>query len=175
MSLFNWIKSNNIFLRPVPDLSNTYKETRSAKELPEMLIHLKLWGNNAQILWGNNAQILWTYHILVGILATFFTILSASLIDVIDNIDIKLFSIIAAISLSLLAAFSLGIKSNNVRAAWRQLNTAIIKFNANLIDKKEVIQAYEDGEVLIGGISYSSDQIEIPKKIKLKIHQVLIQ
>ena len=116
-----------------------------------MLIHLKLWGNNAQLLW--------VYHILLGILATFFTILSASLIDVIDKFYIKIFSIIAAISISLLAAFSLGTKSNNVRAAWRKLNTAIIKFNANLIDKKEVIQAYEDGEGLIGGVSYSPDQM----------------
>jgi len=160
VSISNWFKSNNIFLRPVPDLSNTYKETRIAKELPEMLIHLKLWGNNAQILW--------VYHILLGILATFFTILSASLIDVIDNIYIKIFSIIAAISISLLAAFSLGIKSNNVRAAWRKLNTAIIKFNANLADKKAVIQAYEDGEALIGGVSYSSDQIEKPENGQTK-------
>jgi hypothetical protein len=154
VSISSWIKS--ILLRPIPDLSDTYKETPIAKELPEMLIHLKLWGNNAQILW--------TYHILLGFLATLFTILSASLIDVIDNIYIKIFSIIAAISISVLAAFSLGTKSNNVRAAWRKLNTAIIKFNAKLIDKIEVIQAYEDGEALIGGVSYSPDQIEIPEK-----------
>ena len=160
MSISNWIKSNKIFLDPVPDLSNTYKETRIAKELPQMLIHLKLWGNNAQLLWA--------YHILLGVLATFFTILSASLIDVIDNIYIKIFSIIAALSISVLAAFSLGTKSNNVRAAWRKLNTAIIKFNANLIDNKEVIQAYEDGEALIGGVSYSPDQIEIPEKNQVK-------
>jgi hypothetical protein len=160
MSLFKWLKSNNIFLRPIPDLSNTYKETRIEKELPEMLIYLKLWGHNTHLLW--------IYHILLGILATFFTILSASLIDVIDNIYIKIFSIIAAISISFLAAFSLGTKSNNVRAAWRKLNTTIIKFNSNLVDKKEVIQAYEDGELLIGGVSYSYDQIEIPEKNQTK-------
>lgn len=41
--------------------------------------------------------------------------------------------------------------------------SAIIRLNANLIDKKEVIQAYEDGEALIGGVSYSSEQIETPE------------
>jgi hypothetical protein len=111
---------------------------------------------------------------LLGILATFFTILSASLIDVIENIYIKIFSIIESISISLLAAFSLGTKSNNVRAAWRKLNTAIIRFNANLIDKKEVIQAYEDGEALIGGVSYSSEQIENLKMVNLKMYQILM-
>lgn len=160
MNIFNWIKSNNIFLKPIPDLSNTYKETPIATALPEMLIHLKLWGNNAHLLW--------KYHVLLGILATFFTVLSASLVGLIDNNFIKIFSIIAAISVSLLAAFNLGTKSNNVRAAWKKLNTAVVKFNVDLISKEEVIKAYEDGEALIGGVSYSSDLIETHEKNQLK-------
>ena len=53
----------------------------------------------------------------------------------------RAFAFIAAVSISMLTAFNLGTKSNNVRNAWRMLNSAIIKFNHNIIPKKEVIAA----------------------------------
>jgi hypothetical protein len=69
----------------------------------------------------------------------------------------------------MLTAFNLGTKSNNVRNAWRMLNSAIIKFNHNIIPKKEVIAAYEVGEALIGGVAYTSSCIiyeELAPKIQ---------
>ena len=45
--------------------------------------------------------------------------------------------------------------SNNTRNAWRLLNTAILRFNEGILNKEGVINAYEKGEALIGGISFS--------------------
>ncbi len=52
-------------------------------------------------------------------------------------------------------AFNLGAKSNNTRNAWHLLNTAILRFNEVILNKDEVINAYEKGEARIGGISFS--------------------
>ena len=67
----------------------------------------------------------------------------------------RVFAFIAAISIAFLTAFNLGAKSNNTRNAWHLLNTAILRFNEVILNKDEVINAYEKGEALIGGISFS--------------------
>jgi len=46
----------------------------------------------------------------------------------------------------LFTAFNLGAKSNNTRNAWRLLNTAVLRFNQGILEKDEVINAYENGE-----------------------------
>ncbi len=96
----------------------------------------------------------------MGVIATFFSLLTASQIGHIDNQYARIFGLIAALSISLLTAFNLGAKSNNTRNAWRRLNTAIMKFNENLVNKGVVIAAYEQGESLIGGVSFSQERIE---------------
>jgi hypothetical protein len=126
-----------------------YKDTRIEKEMPEILQYLNMWGTNATRL---------RYiHIFLGTFATFFALLAAADFWENDNGDnyVRVFAFIAAISISMLTAFNLGAKSNNVRNAWRQLNSAVIKFNRELIDKDSVIIAYEKGEELIGGVDFS--------------------
>lgn len=116
--------------------------------MPEILQYLNMWGTNATRL---------RYiHITLGTFATFFALLAAANFNS-DNMKdyAGVFAFIAAISISLLTAFNLGAKSNNVRNAWRQLNSAVIKFNRGLTDKNGVIAAYEKGEELIGGIDFS--------------------
>lgn len=60
----------------------------------------------------------------------------------------------------LLTAFNLGAKSNNTRNAWRELNTAVMRFNQNIVQEPEVINAYERGETMIGGITFTKEGIE---------------
>lgn len=72
----------------------------------------------------------------------------------------QIFAFIAALSISMMTAFNLGAKSNNTRNAWRKLNAAIMKFNQNIVDKEAVIRAYEEGESLIGGVSFSQGGIQ---------------
>jgi hypothetical protein len=143
----------DFFLSPVPrGLVNRYKGTRIEKEIPEMLAYLELWGSNTTKLWA--------VHITLGVIATFFSLLTASQIGHIDDQIARIFGFIAALAISLMTAFNLGAKSNNTRNAWRRLNTAIMKFNENLMSKNGVIAAYEQGESLIGGVSFSQDRIE---------------
>jgi hypothetical protein len=99
------------------------------------------------------AMILRLLHILLGISATFFSILAVAQIGLIDSYA-KVFAFIAAVSIALMTAFNLGGKSNNSRAAWRHLNAAIMKFNEGIIEKKDVIQAYEEAERSIGDVTY---------------------
>ena len=138
----------NFFFTPIPDLTDTYKDSRVDREIPEMLIYLKLWGSNTTKLW--------TVHVI----ATFFSLLTASLIGNIDDQYSRIFGFIAALSISLLTAFNLGAKSNNTRNAWRRLNAAIMKFNEHMINKDALMAAYEQGESLVGGVHYTQDRIE---------------
>ena len=142
----------DFFFKPIPDATNTYKGTRVDREIPEMLTYLQLWGSNTTKLW--------TVHITLGVIATFFSLLTASQIGHIDDQYSRIFGFIAALSISLLTAFNLGAKSNNTRNAWRRLNTAILKFNEHMIKKEALIAAYIQGESLIGGVSYSQDRID---------------
>ena len=60
---------NFLSLQPIPD-TNVYKGTLVERELPEILVYLKLWGNNSRGLWA--------FHIFLGIFATFFSLLAAT-------------------------------------------------------------------------------------------------
>lgn len=176
---------DQFLLKPVPDVEKLYHDSRIKKEFPSILTILSLWGRNTTNLW--------RIHIILGTIATIFSILAAIgftstgfLADIPkDNsnstIDTKIlleaskkeieqlktqktasqiFGFLAAVSISLMTAFNLGAKSNNTRNAWRELNTAVMKFNQNLVEKDEVIAAYERGEAMIGGITFSKEKIE---------------
>lgn len=175
--------TDKILLRPVPNVEELYKNSRIEKELPEILKILAQWGNNTTNLW--------RWHIILGTMATIFSILAAigfSSMGIVPEggagdqnpndpqklydaakMEIKtlhtqkttnqIFGFLAAVSISLLTAFNLGAKSNNTRNAWRELNTAVMRFNQNIIQQPEVINAYEHGEILIGGIIFTKDGI----------------
>jgi len=170
-------------LRPIPDVEELYKTGRVKEELPEILKILALWGKNSTNLW--------RLHIILGITATIFSILagvgfsSPGIIpDYLDNtnnssktmqavqneikqlhyqkVASQIFGILAAVSISLMTAFNLGAKSNDTRNAWRELHAAVLKFNQNIIGKREVIGAYEHAETLIGGLIFTKDGTSPP-------------
>jgi hypothetical protein len=136
-------------LQPIPD-KDLYKGTRIESELPEILPYLQQWGNNARILWA--------FFIFLGIFATFFSLLAATGFG--GDLLSRVFAFIAALSIAFLTAFNLGARSNDTRNAWRLLNTAVLRFNQGIVQKDEVITAYEKGETLIGGISFSQVKTE---------------
>ena len=159
--LINSKLTNLLSLQPIPD-TNVYKGTPIERELPEILVYLKLWGNNTRILWA--------FHIFLGIFATFFSLLAATGFGG-DTLS-RVFAFIAALSIALFTAFNLGAKSNNTRNAWRLLNTAVLRFNQGILKKDEVINAYENGEALIGGISFSQVKTQEEVSIKPKSDEV---
>ncbi|MPZ07924.1 MAG: hypothetical protein GEU26_16170 [Nitrososphaeraceae archaeon] len=140
---------NLLSLQPIPDTS-VYKGTLIESKMPEILTYLKLWGNNTRGLWA--------FHIFLGIFATFFSLLAATGFG--GDLLSRVFAFVAALSIAFLTAFNLGAKSNNTRNAWRLLNTAILRFNEGLLGKDEVINAYESGEAMIGGITFNQTKIQ---------------
>ncbi len=159
---------NLLSLQPIPD-THGYEKTPIGKDMPEILTYLKLWGNNTRGLWA--------FHVFLGIFATFFSLLAATGFG--GDLASRVFAFIAALSIAFLTAFNLGAKSNNTRNAWRLLNTAILKFNEGSVGKDYVINAYESGEAMIGGITFDQTKIQegsttIPNSDK-ESHQTKIQ
>src|SRR5215211_4660907 len=60
---------DKLLLRPVPDVKKIYKNSRVEKEFEEILEILPQWGNNTANLW--------RWHIILGTMATIFSILAA--------------------------------------------------------------------------------------------------
>jgi hypothetical protein len=105
--------------------------------------------------WDLWATVLRITHVLLGTLGIFFSLLAASQIGSIQDEYAKIFAFIAAVSISLMAAFNLSEKSNNVRKAWRELNAAVMKFNENIIDEKEIIEIYRNQEAVVGDVTFN--------------------
>lgn len=125
------------------------------KEILEVLYFLNLWSFKSRLLRG--------IHIILGVSATLFSLLAATLIQIdntdndnIYNISAKIFALVAAASIALMTSFDLGTKSNNIVRAWRLLNAAIIKFNnvKENGDVQKVIESYEKAEEIIGDVTY---------------------
>jgi hypothetical protein len=129
------------------DLTELLNNTKIQVDLPEIVAVLLLWRQKAIML-----RIL---HVSLGVTATFFSLLTAILISS-DDQNSKYFAFIAALSVSLLSAFDLGTKSNNITNAYRELNLAAIRYNRGLINDIEVIKSYEEGERLIGNVTFQS-------------------
>ena len=129
------------------DLTELLSNTKIQRELPEILAVL--------LLWRQKAIMLRFVHVGLGVTATFFSLLTAILVSS-DDPTSKYFAFIAALSVSLLSAFDLGTKSNNLTNAFRELNLAVIRYNKGLINDSEVIKSYADGERLIGNVTFQS-------------------
>jgi hypothetical protein len=123
------------------------KDTKTFQELPEIVPFLNLW-----ITYATGLRII---QIFLGSVATIFSVLTATSVN--DSgwgMYAKIFALIAAVSIGLMTAFDLGTKSNNMMNAWRQLNAAAIKFDSGLCEKKDVVNAYIEGEKLIGNVTF---------------------
>jgi hypothetical protein len=128
--------------------------------VPEVVQFLKVWKTKATILRA--------LQVLLGSLSVFFSLLTTTVLQFTtttantatitaantDNFYAKIFAFTAAVSICLMTAFDLGTKSNNMTNAWRHLNATVIKFNNGVSDREEVIDAYIDGEITIGNVTF---------------------
>jgi hypothetical protein len=132
------------------DLSVAYSDDKPIKkDLPEIVEVLKLWTYKARLLR--------FFQISLGVIATFFSLLTATLIGYnttdFDGVA-KTTAFIAALSVALMTGFDLGTKANNVVRAWRKLHVSVINFNNGILDKESVIRTYEEAENVIGDVSF---------------------
>jgi hypothetical protein len=117
------------------------------------------------IKWKRMARNLRFSQILLGLLATFFSILTATTVTIqsFDSYS-KYFAFIAAVSIGIMTAFDLGTKSNNMMDAWRLLAAAVVKFNRELCGRQVVIDAWIEGEKTIGDVTYQQTGGQISNK-----------
>jgi hypothetical protein len=137
------------------EMNLLYKDKRIMKEIPEVLYFLNTWSFKGRLLRGT--------HIFLGVSATIFSFLAATLIQIdnttdadLNNYLAKIFALIAAASIALMTSFDLGTKSNNMVRAWRLLNSEVIKFNnvKEEGDVQKVIESYKKAEEIIGDVTY---------------------
>ena len=116
------------------------------KEIPEEITkQLKVWYSSARIL-----RII---HVFVGLIAIIASVTVASRILDPDNNCMSYVAWLAAIASSILTSLNLGTKSNNMRNAWRILNTAVLRYKTEEdFNVKNLNDAYEKGEKTIGDV-----------------------
>ena len=134
----------------MPRASKPYKGKPVDEKFPEILSYLSQW----QLM----AFGLRFIHALLGVMAIVFSLLAAAQIGSIVDEYAKIFALIGAISIALMTGFNLGDKSNAVRNAWRLLNGTVIAFNKCEATDKQLIDAYNKEETIIGDVSYSRIQ-----------------
>ena len=106
--------------------------------------------NSSFINWGKSATIWRVIHSSLVVAATVSAILAATCL--IKSLT-PLFSLCAAISISLIGAFDLGDKANRLRNAWRILHAAIIKFEeVDDFTVDNLIEEYKEAEKTIGDV-----------------------
>lgn len=126
-----------------------YENTPIAQKQPQVLFYLEQWE------W--MSKYLRITHVGLGLSATFFSLLAASQIGSIPNEFITVFAFIAALCIGLLTAFNLNTKSNNMRTAWRRLNSSALMYNSGKINDEELISEYKTAESTIGDVTYSGN------------------
>jgi hypothetical protein len=91
---------------------------------------------------------------LVGLISSLFL---SAFTDQMSPRDRKIAAFIAALSFGVLGAFDVGGKADSARNGWRHLNVAILKFqNDPCYTKDDLIEAYSEGETLLGNVSFNS-------------------
>ncbi len=125
------------------------KQNRSRKEVPEE-IHTQL------AKWRKQAALLRGLHVLLGVTVITASVTVASRLFDPGSLLMAGLALSAAVSSGLLTSLGLEQKSNNMRNAWRTLNAAILRFDAEpSYGIEKVLVAYEQGEHLIGDVKLS--------------------
>jgi hypothetical protein len=74
---------------------------------------------------------------------------------------IKEVTLAGAASIAMFTAFEIGAVANRFRSAWKCLNAAIVAFDCGLSDLRTVVDAYRNGESIIGSLKsnpFKADQ-----------------
>jgi len=101
--------------------------------------------------WSLIAGLLRLAHVALGLTGTVLPLTVAVFAPAGPDVWItRLLSVLAAVSVAVFTAFDVGNRANGFRAAWQKLNVALLKFDQGLIDSAALIEAYDEGEALLG-------------------------
>lgn len=103
--------------------------------------------------WNKQAHILRACHILLGVIAILSSVSVASRIVSPDSTAMSWIAWLAAVTSATITSMNLEVKSNNMRTAWRILNTAILRYQTEDNFKIEDLNAaYKIGEEIVGDV-----------------------
>ena len=103
--------------------------------------------------WSFHTRFLRISHFLLVGVATICSVLVASKLTPSSYIPLEWLAALAAVSIGLVNAYDLGSKSNMMRRAWRNLNAAVILFEADKdVPVKYLVDVYKQGEEIIGDV-----------------------
>lgn len=114
--------------------------------------------------WKRLANILQGLTILFGFISissSLFITACAGALGKNDTNIIRLVAAVSAVSLALIGAFNLQGKTSNARNAWRHLNSALYRYKSNSIQIDQLINAYEEGERILGSVEFSSEKTRL--------------
>jgi hypothetical protein len=101
--------------------------------------------------WERQTKVLRALHVLLGLIAIISSVTVASRLITPESTMMAGIAWLAAITSTILTYMGLEAKSNNMRTAWRILNTAVLRYREDK-DMKKLIEAYERGEEIIGDV-----------------------
>ena len=76
------------------------------------------------------------------------------------TIWIQILSFSSTLILTLFAVFNVFGKHNDIRKAWRYLNHAYLKYSANNLELKDLVEAKNETETMLGYIDFDSALIK---------------
>jgi hypothetical protein len=133
-------------LRPEAEVSPKPGQLQlsSDKVYERMLMHRKRWQIQASTL-----RVLQTSFAVIAMMSS---LTITTYIEQLPPEWVRLLAFVTALSAALLGGFDLGSKANRVRRAWRILNAAIMRHEANEYDSQQLIDAYVAAESVHGGV-----------------------
>ena len=132
-------------------------ENLNENDKDEIITHIqKLLG-----VWNSLASTLMKTLIILGVLAIASSLFVTTFASKENVLLTKICSFATTLILTLLTSFNLSKKANGVRNGWRHLNAAFFRYKANSIDINELIKAYLEGEVMLGGVDFNYDTTQL--------------
>lgn len=104
--------------------------------------------------WNTMASVLQASIVLLGMTATVSALVVATFADDLGTAGVRVVAFVSAVSIGVITAFDLPAKATGVREGWRHLNVALMRYHAGEYSLTEVIDAYSEGERMLGNVSY---------------------
>jgi hypothetical protein len=133
-----------------------HHDIRTEKVIAEIVEKLKIWDKNTARM-GNLIRLLGVISIGGSLFVTTFLGFDEGGIYI-PNLCLKIVSVVSAASLTSISAFNLVTTKNNIRRAWRILNSAYLKYQIGKIRIEELIITYKECEILIGNMAFDFNQ-----------------
>ena len=119
-------------------------------------------------VWNALASTLMTTLVTLGVLAIASSLFVTTFASKENVLLTKICSFATTLILTILTSFNLSKKANGVRNGWRHLNAAFFRYKASTIDINELIKAYEEGEVMLGGVDFNYDTTQLKATVSKK-------